>query len=113
MSCQQVGLFSVTDCRNRPRAFCGSSERSAAVKGCAQDYATSHLHRSDERLDTDEVHHAREIVGEPCSAISDATLGSVFIREWVAPILIDCHLPVSDRDGEIGGTEIVESRGDG
>jgi len=44
--------------------------REAASQSC--------LDRRDQRLDADDVHHAREVVGETCSAISVATFGRRF-----------------------------------
>ena len=42
--------------------------------------------RRHQRLDADDIHHPREIVGSTCSAISVATFGSVFMRRCVAPM---------------------------
>ena len=45
--------------------------------------------RREERFDTDDVHHAREVVGEHVQRhLGHHFLGSVFIRKCVAPIRI-------------------------
>jgi hypothetical protein len=43
-------------------------------------------HRRHERLDPDDVHDAREIVGQYVQGHFAATRGSVFIKKWVAHI---------------------------
>src|SRR3954454_16049962 len=44
--------------------------------------------RREERFDTDDVHHAREVVGEHVQRHLSRHFGSVFIRKCVAPIRI-------------------------